>query len=363
MAAPAERVFRYDMLRGLGMLLVILAHVNPPGWLFRLRNFDLVLLVLVAGATLGLSSKRRTAPLKFMGHRLARLLMPTWTFLCFFYLSVAAYCFLASHPFAFSLVTVRQSFELIGDYVWIVRVFLVIALATPLVMWLDDHCPSNWTYCMVIAGAYAAYEAAVWGVREFVSPAHRELVFTHLEAVAYACVFALGLRLERFDRRILGILACLFAAVFACLLFVHRMERPFAWVQSYKYPPTLYYLSYGFAVSIVVYLVSARPVFQRLTSSFVLFFGRYSLFVFLWHVFYLWLWTSLFHRDSEIRLFVFRYVFVTVLAALSTYIQLFLPDWLQKHLPVESQFYRAFAYAFPQRVAVPERARSEDPVA
>ena len=41
----------FHCFRAVGTLLVILAHVNPPRFLFEVRNFDVVLLVVVSTLT------------------------------------------------------------------------------------------------------------------------------------------------------------------------------------------------------------------------------------------------------------------------------------------------------------------------
>jgi len=37
-----------DFLRGLGLLLLVVAHTNPQEWLFQFRSFDVPLMVFIS---------------------------------------------------------------------------------------------------------------------------------------------------------------------------------------------------------------------------------------------------------------------------------------------------------------------------
>ncbi|SFK21637.1 hypothetical protein SAMN04488079_106193 [Methylophaga sulfidovorans] len=43
------RDHRIDLLRFIGLSMIIFAHVGPPSILFQLRNFDVPLMVLISG--------------------------------------------------------------------------------------------------------------------------------------------------------------------------------------------------------------------------------------------------------------------------------------------------------------------------
>ena len=53
-----KRRIDIDILKTIGILMVILAHVNPPNIIFQLRNFDVVLLIIVSSYLTIKSSKR-----------------------------------------------------------------------------------------------------------------------------------------------------------------------------------------------------------------------------------------------------------------------------------------------------------------
>lgn len=67
-----------DFLRGIGILLIILAHCSPPIFLFNLRVFDVPLMLFVSG--LAFSNRKYHSIPKFLYHRAKRLLIPLYIF-------------------------------------------------------------------------------------------------------------------------------------------------------------------------------------------------------------------------------------------------------------------------------------------
>ena len=76
-----NRMEYIDFLKFIGLTCIIIAHVNPPEWLFFLRNFDVPLMVVVS-AILGQKSfqkqKRKNSHyIEFYMNRIKRLVFPT----------------------------------------------------------------------------------------------------------------------------------------------------------------------------------------------------------------------------------------------------------------------------------------------
>lgn len=51
-----ERSFRLDLMRLLGLLLIIFAHIGPPNALFQIRTFDVPMMIFVSGVAYYISS-------------------------------------------------------------------------------------------------------------------------------------------------------------------------------------------------------------------------------------------------------------------------------------------------------------------
>ena len=117
-----------DILKAIGVLCIILAHVNPPGVIFQIRNFDVVLMILLS-AYLGLITYKKDNYFKYIIKRFIRLVIPTWIFLFLF--------FLLSIIFNIIPVDKKTIIESIAfgsgiGYVWIIRIYLIVALLIPL---------------------------------------------------------------------------------------------------------------------------------------------------------------------------------------------------------------------------------------
>lgn len=79
-----NRLWYIDRLKVIGLLCVILAHVDLPVWLAQLRSFDVPLLVFVS-AYLARCSYKNTNILAYYKKRFMRLAVPAWLFAAFFW--------------------------------------------------------------------------------------------------------------------------------------------------------------------------------------------------------------------------------------------------------------------------------------
>ena len=74
-----------NFLKTIALLCIILAHVNPPTIVFQIRNFDVVLMMLIS-SYLGLISKKNYNYFSYILSRIKRLIIPTWIFLTIFFI-------------------------------------------------------------------------------------------------------------------------------------------------------------------------------------------------------------------------------------------------------------------------------------
>src|SRR5689334_21423356 len=163
-----QRDFSIDFLRCVGAFVVMAAHVGAPAWFFQLRNFGTPMLVVVSALSAAVVFRhRRLDPWLFLKRRLLKLTLPAWTFLTFFFMVVLAYSAVLGKPFPFSRDDLVDSYALrsgIG-YVWIFRIYIVIALLTPPLLWARARMPDRRTGMLVLAGAYAVFEGLAALVR------------------------------------------------------------------------------------------------------------------------------------------------------------------------------------------------------
>lgn len=74
-----------DLLKTIGILGIIAAHVGSPQWIMMIRNFDVPLLVVMSGILSKGKSKSGWASYVFK--RVKRLLIPTYVFLTFYFIA------------------------------------------------------------------------------------------------------------------------------------------------------------------------------------------------------------------------------------------------------------------------------------
>ncbi|MDO1450673.1 hypothetical protein Q0590_30650 [Rhodocytophaga aerolata] len=124
-------------MRFIGLLIIMLAHAQPPDWLFQLRKFGTPLLIVASALSISKIYKKRPLNIKeFYQKRLVKLTVPSWIFLTFYFSFLyVGYSVLgngAAYPY--SLRTILKSYMYRGggiDNLWILRVHIFLALLTP----------------------------------------------------------------------------------------------------------------------------------------------------------------------------------------------------------------------------------------
>jgi hypothetical protein len=249
-----SRDSRVDFLKTIGLFCIFLAHANPPGFVFQVRNFDVVLLVFLSGVLSSNVLVNNFEDVKrYWVHRLFRLLIPTWIFLLFF-TSAQAVLALVRWGECPKLMTIARYFLLDGSYIWIIRVFLLTAFITPLVLLIKRKLRPFPVALLTIA-VYSAYESSFFLNLEFSFPVMRYIqdkLVGYL--IPYGLVTVIGIYSQGLSRRRIFILSSVFFLVFVGFAFLSwRLSGSPVSVQHFKYPPRLYFLSYGLAVSLFLY--------------------------------------------------------------------------------------------------------------
>ncbi|MCD8302993.1 MAG: acyltransferase [Prevotellaceae bacterium] len=293
-----------DVLRCLALTCIVIAHVDTTSkLLFQLRNFDVPLMVFLSAVCFHPSAAYGAYVLK----RLKRLVLPAWLFLMVYFplmRVLAGWQPPASEVFMyFSLLT--------NQYLWIVRVFFLMAVLAPLLSWAVGR-SGRWFWCAFVVGL---------ALNEWLALLSRDYCYqVVVMTLSYALVFAYGVHVSRLRGAAAvsfwAALWVLIYAVFAIWLYVHTGEyRP---TQAFKYPPRLYYLSYALGVVSVLWLCRswlARLVVSLRIAPLVCYVGSHTFWIYLWHVLVL----SLMHgrANATVRFFVI-YVVAIVLSYVQT---------------------------------------------
>jgi len=257
-----QRDNRIDILRALAILCIILAHSAPPDAIFQLRNFDVTMMAFLMGASFYLSSQKHGGfkYLSYIKKRYNRLVLPAWQFLIFFFVLFYGISLYFKDSFYFSSAYIIQSFMMIQGYMWIMAVFFIIALINPLLLFVSSKIKSNTFYFLIVIGAYVFYSVIL-----FVYDSFSEGLFKHVFeyyiafGLGYSLVAAIGVRLFKIHKSHLIILSGLSLFIYVVLMIYHG----FAPTQEFKYPPTLYYFSYGLFVSFLLFYVLSFNKIRR----------------------------------------------------------------------------------------------------
>lgn len=314
---------RIDFLRFTGLMMIILAHVYPPPWLFQLRNFDVPLMVFISGLSYRLSVKDEPYA-SYVWTRVQRLVFPVWIFLTVYFGLLLTVSWPSELP---EFDKIWRSYALVDGigYVWVIRIFLLVALLGPLAFWWHQRVRSHQVYLTSLLLVYLVYEAVVWNAAAIPNGVSKDLLHhVVFYAVPYGLVFALGLRIPDLSRNAIVALGMLFFTTYIAFLLYHQWQLG-GWIstQKFKYPPTAYYLGFALTMAITLYLTAQywmKLMNALRLTAFVLFVGSNSIWIYLWHILFL----QVFKYFDDYRLWYWSVFFC---AAACTYVQV----WLVQH--------------------------------
>lgn len=285
-AAGAKRDITIDILRLLGLIGVILAHCSIPGPLFELREFDVTMLVLASGMSYACVRKKDLEPVtvhswfSYVVKRFQRLVAPVWIFLVFYFLFFRL-VFGISYDWRYIL----SSFALTSggiQFVWVFRVFFTSAILNPLLDVLVFRKGTVWSaVCFMIV--LALNEVLLHLNTMALSGMTLKLLnYVLFYTVSYAMISGLGIVLQQMEPNEKRI------SLLICALIWTGLGIGMDWpsLQVYKYPPQLYYISYGLFVTVIIDLFFAykmRP--SQNEGRWLLWLSRHSMDIYLAHIF------------------------------------------------------------------------------
>ncbi|SDK30825.1 Fucose 4-O-acetylase [Methylophilus rhizosphaerae] len=318
---------RIDILRFIGLAMIILAHVDPPALLFQLRNFDVPLMIVVSAMSFRVSYQKRESYLTYFWKRFKRLVLPVWFFLTVYFLALFAIDPENTDLNAHTILTSYTLLEGIG-YVWIIRVFLLVAIVSPLLFHWHQNIADNCKYYGVLTVSFIAYEGLRYFALPYIQAGSGELIASALlYLIPYSLIFAIGLRMAQAKEKQLHVMALTSAGIFVLagliLLLSHGGWLP---TQALKYPPSIYYLSYAVLISSLLWM-SSDFLNRFLTSTkvkpLVMFIAANSIWIYLWHIPVI----KAVHTH-----FLLKYLIAFTVAVSVTYVQVRAVSYLLKHI-------------------------------
>lgn len=277
-----------DTLRAFGLILLMLAHVHPNIIVQQLRCFDVPLMLLISGYVANYNPNEGL--FKFYFKRIKRLLIPVYLFLILIF--VSWYCASLLHfsklPDNFNTIIIN-SFLLLNEnsigFIWIIRVFLFMMIMTPLLhqIKLDStRCILLTLSCLAILNIVCVSFYNSSNSLSLINFLNKE-VFIY--SFAYFIVFTAGrcLKVSNFKRFLLLTLFGL-TTLSICIIYIHYTGSSFI-ITDYKYPPRLYFISYGMIISLVLFLLFKKYIPRSINDNKVFkFIGCNTIWIYLWHI-------------------------------------------------------------------------------
>jgi fucose 4-O-acetylase-like acetyltransferase len=317
---------RIDILRFIGLSMIVFAHVDPPSIPFQLRNFDVPLMILVSAMSFSLSYKLNEAYQSYIWKRIKRLVFPVWIFLTAYF---AALFVINPSNSDLEIQTIITSYALLEGigYVWVIRVFLLVALVSPIIFHWHRKTQSNKKYYLILAASFSLYEILRYLSLPYIWHGAGEIFSSvMLYIIPYSIIFALGLRMTQATKNQLSVMTISSLAIFSLIgagLYVNNRE--FIPTQSLKYPPSIYYFSYALFISSLLWMHSATidQFLEKIkVKTTVLFIASNSIWIYLWHIPLI---------KSIHTYFLLKYLIVYVVAVAITYAQISLINhWLAR---------------------------------
>ena len=292
-----------DVLKAIGLLCIILAHVKPPNIIFQLRNFDVILMIMIS-SYLGIKSYKNKTTLNYYIKRFKRLVLPTWIFLVFF--------FTVFKTSAISYEKVLNSFALdegIG-YVWIIRIYFLISLLIPLCQnIIRKYKKKNVIITTLLF--YIIYEVCCY------NGLFNNKIMLYLFAYIVPCYLLIIISYYIFDNKKMQIITFVISMlVFIVIeLLIYKENGCFLATQTQKYPFRVLYLSYAISASSLIILLFRNWDNNHYSDGIIKFISSHSLWIYLWHI------MIIYKINSYSINWIIKYIIVITLATIVTYFQ------------------------------------------
>lgn len=304
-----------DILKVIGLLCIILAHVNPPSIVFQIRNFDVVLMILIS-AYLGLKYKKSDG-YTYLKKRFKRLIFPTWTFLIIFFIIV-----LITNIFDISIKNIIGSFALSNygtGYVWVIRIYFIIAILVLLYNYLKSIISEK--TIVIVSSIIIVIHEILCEIGIFDNN-----ILQYLFAYFAPCFLLLVISKSMFDNNKKNTIIILLSFIIFILFggYLYAINGRFVSTQKFKYPFRIYYLSYGiFFTGILIKILKNTYLSELMYNKVIEFISSHSLWIYLWHILIIYMLKSI-----EI-VWYFKFIIIILSALLIVFLQSKIIDRLE----------------------------------
>jgi putative membrane protein len=273
-----QRDSSIDVLRFVGLSLIILAHSAPPDTIFNLRTFDVPLMLFVSGLTL--FNKQPVFSIGVFMHRVLRLVLPVYIFMTIYFI-IAVTIQSKGINLNVTKTDIIGTYLLLAGYVWIIRVFLIVGLLTPFLLYLRDHCSAIVIYGIAIIATVVLEVMIKNGVLINNIVVNKYVYY----GIGYSVPFLIALKFPQLTLRMqIGTIVMFVILLIACAVFYIKPLGIGNLIifDRFKYPPQAYYLLYGIVGSLILYMIIVRMKLYKYMEIFS-FIGCNTIWIFLYH--------------------------------------------------------------------------------
>lgn len=307
-----SRDHRVDWIRAICSLTIILAHVGAPSMVNQIRTFDVVSLVFVSGISMSYSQKREYR--EYVQQRVEKLLFPTYAVISFIFILSFFTCEFLHTKQLYSIGQMIRSFLLLNSgsmgYVWIVRVYLCIAVFHPIIKSIASSLNSKWKLYF-FEGLSVATGYIMYSIREIIQYDLAKDIFTdYVYSTFVYCVIVVLAVWSSANKTEQKAICTEMAVIFVTIQIVMSFKDVGFAPGAFKFPPRLYYCVYGLLCTYILLL--AVPNKRNNAIEWV---SKNSFMIYLFHIIMLrcyGLATKMKPFRTLEKLWVVEYIMVTI---------------------------------------------------
>jgi len=303
--AEHKRIIWVDYMRCIGLLLVISAHVfgTSTPILQLLFGCNVAIMIVVSGYCSVKSSECSLA--HYYKKRGKQLIIHSWTFFVVYFGLVGLLNIGKMYPYSSSQIIKTFLFMDGIGFTWIIAVFIITSFVTPLIRLMIEKMPQ----------IKLCFPIAYWGVGLllFVLNIGNSMVKVFLYISGYVFLTFIGFSVKKdwsYKRVyfISGIIVLL-----CCIAILFSKQEDIFDLSGNKYPPTVYYITYGMTISILLISLLSRydeKLNKWKGSKYITKISSLSFDIYLWHIFGLYITSSIVNKWL-------KYLIVTFIAVIS----------------------------------------------
>jgi hypothetical protein len=298
-----------DIMRFIGLVLIIMAHtISPQTLIFQLRNFDVPMMVIISWMAFFLSNTKKINLKSYYKKRILRLILPTWIFLSLFFIIIYLFSYLTWNIFPFSWKVIWTFLLFQWDtsiwYVWIIRVFLLIALLNPLLLYLYNKF-NKYYFTILLLVFYFIYELLInyfpFGWKDFFSIFIHQYIYYLIPywILSWFWIILINLKLKY---RLIA--TTILWILLLSILKIKYWSNIVFYPQDFKYPAQDYYLVWGLFMSFLISSIFIKTTLKWIYKKMLEFFSNFSLWLYFWHIVIIYIITISFNINNWYKKFI-----------------------------------------------------------